>query len=370
MDCVRAQELISAAIDEPETASSPAFVAARTHCATCPSCRAFATAATTLWRSPAAKAPEGLVERILDAVNVEAEAKAARETAKAERDKARQDTQAAEAPNDDQQAETPPQLPTVLPFPVVPMVSRRRLSPNQLVWIGSVAAVLLVMFGVARLGLSLMQPPRQSTTQLAQAPSEGAAPTVADPDVATTPEADADTGRRAEKEVTADGTFGAALAVAPTPPYVTLGTHVYEEQAELAAMPRDTVSAGWVFTSRASDTPSNVAARVSKDASSLYLEATSTVVQYRAVTRLFAGKRFVLTSQAPLDRYGKWPALPARFSQPTSSDGAPTFQPSVMDDSGRQTYVPQGEQPADGFALAPDPSTNGNPNWTWWEPMP
>ena len=370
MDCVRAQEIISAAIDEPETAKSPVFVAARTHCATCPSCRAFATAATTLWRSPAVTAPEGLTERILDAVNVEAEAKAAREAAKAERDKVRLDTSAADSPNDDLQTETPSESPTVLPFPTVPVAPRRRISPNRLVWLGSAAAVLLVVFGVARLGLSLMQPAGGPTTQLAQAPSDGAAPTVAEPDVATAPEAEADTANRAEKQATAGGTFGAAVETARAPSYVTLGAHVYEQQAELPTMPRDTASAGWVFTSRASDSPSNVAARLSKDASSLYLETTSTVVQYRAVTRLFAGKRFVLTSEHPLEHYGQWPSLPSRFPTPTSGGGAPTFQVAGFDDGGRQTFVPAGDSPADGFALAPDPSANGNPNWSWWEPMP
>ncbi len=76
----------------------------------------------------------------------------------------------------------------------------------------------------------------------------------------------------------------------------------------------------------------------------------------------------------PIGSFGKWPLPPPGLPMPTQEDGSPVFKASVVDDHGQRIYVAEEGYPREGIAIAPNTSSNdpaaGNPNWTWWEPIP
>jgi hypothetical protein len=96
-------------------------------------------------------------------------------------------------------------------------------------------------------------------------------------------------------------------------------------------------------------------------------------LEFARVVRSLGRMEYGLVTGTPLQWYGQWPTLPARFTTPLSPDGSPTFVLAAKDDLGVDVYIPPSGRIADGFAVAPgtqptDPAA-GDPNWTWWEPL-
>lgn len=94
--------------------------------------------------------------------------------------------------------------------------------------------------------------------------------------------------------------------------------------------------------------------------------------EFDLVRRTSMGRQHALTI-APVSAFGQWPLPPSELPMPARDDGSPLFEEGAWDSHGQRTYVPTGEYPREGFAIAPGtPSTDpaaGNPNWTWWEPL-
>lgn len=362
MDCLRAQEIVSAAIGRPAEAT-PEFEAARAHCSTCVECRSFLQAVVTVHTAPAPAAPPHLMGNVMAAVAKEAEAAAAR-ARQAEEALARQaeasDDAAVSAARD--AAKNPDPLAGV-EIPLATVKPRRpRTTATWFAWAGGGIAALLLVFMVGKAGLGMLSPQ----------PAGSDAPASAESSQYGTKQAAEDGSQflyQDESAGTAMSADRATKAVSSTPAYVTLGTRVYEEARDAGNLPSGTSSAGFVFTGRATGgAAQNLQAYLGSDLTLLYVETSETVLEYRAVVRTVKGARYVLTSEGSLETYGIWPTMPPRFPVPTGTDGGPTFEPGGTDETGAEIFVLPGTDASAGFAMPPDKS-GGNPNWTWWSPL-
>ena len=91
------------------------------------------------------------------------------------------------------------------------------------------------------------------------------------------------------------------------------------------------------------------------------------------VTRRIDNDRYGLRSNE-LELYGQWPTLPAGIPDPLNDDGSPTFSATGADDGGVTTHPLTGTEALQGYAIAPGTAnvdaSVGNPEWTWWLPVP
>jgi len=331
MDCLKAQEILSDALDRD--VDGALLAEAREHCETCPDCARLLRSLALLSRSVAPTAPPELVERLIALGNEEAAS-------------IRTIAATTEAAPESAAAESP-----VVHF------APTRWTP-RLTAFASVAAVLLVALVATGISLGGLLSANRTATDTANTLMESGAPT-APPYLSGTDEA----GTAASKDA-------AAIAA---PPYVVLDGIVYALTGE-----RDIDSSGLVTATpviSALDTgtdPVSIAAfRIAGENGSIALQpAPGTYLGFSVVSRTFGGRRFILTSDS-VPAYGAWPGLPSRFAVPTSPDGSPTFSFFGKDDAGVLIYVPAGVAPTSGFAVAPgttsDDPAAGNPNWTWWQ---
>lgn len=231
-------------------------------------------------------------------------------------------------------------------------------------WVGVAAAVIIVA-GFAAVGgvRSILAPTAATRDSASLAKSESASDLLAGGAAVTAPEALA--GSAAEST----SVYSRAASTAEAN-YIAVDGVAYH-YIGIAEVPRsslttagstttslDTGAVARSYTVYATPTAGRVAV----------LSAAGTRV-FELVKRQFAGRTYVLASQS-LAGFGEWPDLPAGFTPPTTSDGAPTFVAATPDDLGVQTYSKPGTPIEDGFAVAsgtsPSDPALGNPNWTWW----
>lgn len=334
MECLKAQQLLSEAIDV--VTSDDVLAEARAHCAGCEECTRFVRSLERIASLPEPAAPADLVTRL---VAMGAEEATALRAIPAE-------TLADDAAVGDH---------TTAPVRFLPSWWAPRLSAYA-----AVAAVLLVALVATGIGLGGMLSPKEATVGTAEdtrMQTDGGAALSAAPAPDGTQEATKDVG------------YGAVA-----PPYVVIDGLVYAPTGPQTVDAATLVTATPVLTSlEASSDPISLPAytiTAAKGAAVLRL-GDGTYLGFSAVTRTFGGRTFVLTSGSLLTAYGQWPMLPTRFQPPTAPDGSPTFSFFGKDDVGALIYVPTGGQPTEGFAIAPgsepgDPAA-GNPNWTWWQ---
>lgn len=326
MDCLKAQDILSEAIDR--TVDSASLTDARAHCAGCTDCAAFERALDLMSRAGLPIAPQPLVDRIVTLGNIEAVL--LRATA----------------------AETGTAPAAV---PVVRLSRFRR--PQRLAAFASIAAVLLV--ALVAIGITLGGLDRSKRALTDTAGTSWNTEPLGAPDAATT-----------STEAYRDSASQSAA-----PPYVVLDGLVYAPVEVRTAQPSSFVTATPIVTALDTGTdPTPVPTfRIAGRNDAIVLESPpGTYLEFEAVSREFGRRRFMLTSDVDIAAYGAWPLPPRRFPVPTSSDGSPTFSFFAKDDSGVLIYVPRGGQPRNGFAVAPgtavDDPAAGNPNWTWWQP--
>jgi hypothetical protein len=333
MNCAEIQELLSVVADG---ASDDAVrgVEARTHCDTCPQCARFRGVICLSGQASAPAAPPDLVNSLVVLARDEA---------------ARLRAEGAEGP---------------IPLPLTGQTANRRVAwlPRLTAY---VAAAAVVVVSVTALSLSMGRLDGQKATEdTALAPEtalRGAAPT-------TTPE----NGASAEERAAADATARVAA-----PSYVTLDGRIFRLVGPATVAPSALTTAGVVASAFDTTGPTGAftAWYVRSDRTRIFVERTlGSLTSFEAVVRSFGAVPYQLVSGGALDAYGIWPSLPSRFAPPTEADGSPTFRYLGTDDLGSSVYVPAGGRIADGFAVAPgtapaDPAA-GNPNWTWWQPLP
>lgn len=344
MDCLRAQEIVSAAIRHPEESAAADFAEARAHCASCAECRAFLGAALSLDAARVPTAPAGLAERVIARVAQEEALTAARRTA-----------------NQATNAEKPSAEEAALPFPLTtPRPAKRRRVNAWVAWGGGIAAVLIVTVLVARAGLSTMRSPLP----------EGVTASVPSDDSSSYLQRKAAVDQTVEDTAGLVGGTGMSYGGSQmSASFITHSGRVFVETSQIASVPASASSAGKVTTALdGTGVPQERALYTAEDGATVYVDDDSRILEFHAVTRNLGGKRYVMTSDKTIERFGVWPTLPSRFTPPATEQGSPTFHLGPKDDEGLQTYVVPGRDASQGFAMAP--ADGGDPNWSWWEPMP
>lgn len=338
MECLKAQQLLSEAIDG-EVAEAD-LAEARAHCSECEECSRLMAAVERIAALPVPAAAPMLVDTLIalgaqEAVDVRASLADRIDT----------------APVADE---------------YLPAKSTTRFLPSwwepRLTALAAVAAVVVVGLVATGIGIGGMLTPKQATVSMSEDTNVeidgGGAMTAAPP---------------------TDGATGSTKAYADAsiaPPYVVIDGLVYSPTGQRQVEVSSLVTATPVLTAldTASDPVSLPAFRIGNTpGNAVLLMPDDTYLGFSAVTRAFGGRTFALASGSLLTAYGQWPVLPAQFQAPTAPDGSPTFSFFGKDDAGVLIYVPAGGQPTAGFAVAPgtgpsDPAA-GNPNWTWWQPL-
>lgn len=336
MDCLEAQEIISAALDG-ELIDASALQQARDHCLECPACEAFQRTQLAVQEAPLPEPADDLAERAIAA----AYAAAAQDASAGER-------------------------------PATGRGRRRRwLDRRATGWLAAAAAVLVVVAVVGSSGLfggfqSSSERTANSTSLESQkfSTDSGAA--------------DSSAGAPSES-ATADQNAAEAAGSAQkadAPDIITLGGVVYASAGTMAINPASLRESGSVMTSLAEKSAAERrVVYADGDVSRIYLAADSGSGQFLAferVTRTYAGVTYALTS-AEVTAFGIWPSLPADIPAPENADGSPAFTVAGKDDSGVVIYRLSSADVSAGIAIAPgtapDDLAGGNPNWTWWEPV-
>jgi len=351
--CLDAQRIVSETYDGAHV--DPAEIQrARIHCASCEHCAAFVSTLAAVRRLPDPSAPETVIESALAKVDEErrrldAEAAAAIQAA-AEREAAAKQADATEPePSTNGRAGAGP--------------LRRRLStlPSWAVYggyIAAAAAALLVAGIVAVQGAKFIAAPT----------SESAS----DQDVLYVAP---DSGTMTDDEETRS--FGAEMSgqTESSVAYVTVGEWVYEFTGAENSQPPSAEKIG--TTTSALDTssaPRTLDVLAFGDPEAVIVTDGEQFLLFELVTRGYRGNTYALQSRA-VTAFKQWPSLPERYPEPESDDGSPTFTRAGADADRVTIYTVEGMDPTrNGFAIAPgtppDDPAAGNPNWTWWAPLP
>jgi hypothetical protein len=362
MNCLEAQALVSAAHDG-EAVSESELTAARAHCAECEECTAFVEGLGWLDEMPVTPAPDGLVGRVLAAIEPLQAARAEALALEAEREEAA--SAASELPVPDEESAALEFMPIPERVPATGFASRFEWFQGPTKWasLGAVAALAatgLIAFVVVGVGT----PPGTSK-------DTAAAPTAGVTELSGAPSA-TDGGRGTNGSVA-----GAPQQQAPSqaPDYVLYKDYVYAPGALLADAASATPTIGSLTTAFASGGP--VTATVYRSPltdGSIVVKGPDGLRVYAPVIRMAASVRYQLTSGKPIERFGVWPVLPTRFPAPANADGTPSFVEAGTDSLSVKVYSATGRPVTEGFAVAPGTPTSdpagGNPNWTWWAPAP
>ncbi len=338
MECLKAQQLISEAIDA--AVPEDELAEARAHCVGCEECTRFVRLFERVGSLPTPSASADLIARLI-ALGAE-EAVVIRATP----------------------AEVIEESPA--PAEEITPTSPTHFLPSwwapRLTTFAAVAAVLLVALVATGIGLGGMLSPKQATDGVAEdtrMQTDGGAARAGAP-------------ATGDAQSTTETYSGKSFA----PPLVVIDGLVYAPTGPRTVDAATLVTATPVLTSldAASDPVSLPAYKIGNtNDTAVLLLGDGTYLGFSVVTRSFGGRTFALASGSMLTAYGQWPMLPARFQQPTAPDGSPTFSFFGKDDLGVQIYVPTGGQPTEGFAVAPGTSPDdpaaGSPNWTWWQPL-
>lgn len=344
MDCDEARRLLSGAQDrEPLHDATAASVAA--HCRSCPECARYDAQLGMLDELSSPKAPDELTDRVLALVALEAQADAQRRLTAAST--AALPAKGA-APATSEPASASGRFAAFL---------ERLSGPRLLVATGAVTMVAFALAGA--LALQMRGTPGTVDATYQEAARAGGAPAAAAP---TTP---------APKGLASSGE-----APGRAPDYVSWQGAVYAVAPSSPASGSALTTAGVLTSALGGATPVSLPVlRAGTGDTSIYIVAPGGVVsRCDPVTRLRKGVSFQLRAEQGLARFGLWPDLPANLTRPTSANGSPAFTPAGTDDAGVPIFVRIGDAADRGFAVAPgtsrgDPAA-GNPNWTWWAPVP
>jgi hypothetical protein len=345
-ECLRAQQVLSEASDGVAV-SADDLKNAKAHCAACDACLSYVSALAALKKAPAPTAPEGLADTVIAAVNEDAERIEAEKVAAA----------ALLAAQTEAAAPAPAQGEGAAPEEAASRPSIR--ADNWKSWApwAAAATVVLVIAGFAVMRGASFIAGNDGSDTVEVAPSTGAAPPY---EVESAEPAD----EEAPTSVTQEGAEDAA--------YIQFGSRAYRYERTTGA-PSTLTTAGVVVTALDTDEPAEqYTAFEGSTQGTILLQDGSRYLEFELVRRTGQGTEYAMVV-GPIDSFGQWPLPPSGLPMPTQPDGSPIFGAGPTDDQGQRMYLPEGDYPRDGIAIAPgtperDPAA-GNPNWTWWEPI-
>lgn len=351
MDCIQAQEIISAAL-ENAVPNTEAIDVAKAHCRTCTECNAFVKTLVAIKNSPTPEPPAGLDERIMAAVV-------------AERDRQERETSALAEASAERDLPPTAVMPAARPvadvvdIPPNPRVSvRGGLGGRRglVAWVAA-AAVVLVAAGVGSvLGIRAMfgGNAAREMTVLESTGDSGATGT----------------------EQTAPQDQAADTLMAPAPEngrtssgaFIVVDGNVYRAAGTDATVSEDSLNrVGSTTTSLISGAiPRDEPVLGAGDPARVFIASgNDAMLAFDRVTTSFEGRTYVLQSD-DIPEYGSLATLPDGVSQPTSSDGFPAFE--ATGDGATGVYVRRGQTAAEGIAFPPGTKPDVSTGWTWWEP--
>lgn len=351
--CLDAQRIVSETYDGAHV--DPAEIQrARIHCSSCGQCAAFVSTLAAVRRLPDPRAPETVIESTLAKVDEErrrldAEAAAAAQAAAEQEAAARQADETASEPSKNGRAATGR--------------LRQRLStlPSWAVYGGyaAAAAAALIVAGIVAV---------QGAKYIATPTTESAS----DQDVIyVAPDSGATGDAEDTRSFGAETTGQAESSVA----YITVGEWVYEFTGVEDSQPPSAEKIG--TTTSALDTssaPRTLDVLAFGDPEAVLVTDGERFLRFELVTRGYRGSAYAMQSRA-VSAFDQWPSLPERYPEPELEDGSPTFTRAGADANRVTIYTVEGMDPIrNGFAIAPDTPPDdpaaGNPNWTWWAPLP
>lgn len=353
MDCFKAQELISAALDN-EVDDSDELELAKDHCRLCPECASYVRALVHVRRAPTPEPPADLTERIMAAVRAQPQPSTTPgETIDA------LTTQSASVPTD-----LPDTNDSVSASAVLERLWERLTDPRNrravVAW-SATAAVVLVATGIGAVaGVRMILGPRPTDPG-----------TIITYDAATLTETEPTTTDRSAT-TTPEPTSGQAssLAIAPPGGYITVDGVVYRSTGVDGSVTRGALTpSGVVDTALDTDaTPRRRTVYGRGDPARLFVENDNgELIGFDRVTTTFGGNTYVLRS-APIPSFSDPVTLPRDVPEPASEDGRPVFEP-VDPDLQPPVYVRVGSDPSAGIALPPGARPDVSTGWTFWTPV-
>ena len=359
MDCLRAQQIVSDALDSIET-DPEELAEAKSHCRECARCGAFVRAQLAVRDAGLPAPPEDLPDRVMARIRIEAAAK----SPSAEPEVAAPGTPRSIAGSDPRPAEA-----DVAPARSWTELAQRAWDPRNrralIAW-GSAAAVLFIAAGIGAIaGVRTILVPQRATETTVMGTINGdasgdygaaeSAPGTARDQAATTEQLQTGAASSASSFITVDGTV-----------YRLIGPAAEVDEAALSRVGSTTTSLDSGGRELTYDVMSP------EDPGRVFLEQERDEwLSFERVTRTYAGRLYVLRS-ADIPSFGEWPTLPDGIDEPSSIDGSPTFEPEGTDDAGTAIYRLRGSTADRGIALGPNPPAGdplaGAPLWSWWEP--
>jgi len=352
MECLRAQELISDALDRVPVDPTE-LIDAKDHCRGCADCSAFVRALVAVQRAPLPEPPADLADRVMEAVRAESALAAAAAPAPASGEVP--GVSAGRADSVIARDDLSERLPDAAPISLERLSTRLRDPRHRRVlvtWVSAAAAVFILAGYVAITGVRSILVPQTAEVTMSS-------PTASGPTAESGPAPQ-------DKAADMSGATGQSAAAA----YIVLNGTAYVGRGEDSSVDAATLTdAGTVTTALDSGTaPVSHTVLVGPDPARAYIRLDDgRVLAFERVTRAYRGRNYALQS-ADIASFGIWPTLPPDIAEPTAEDGSPTFTAEESDPSGVVIYRKAGGSVDEGFALEPN-SDAGNPNWTWWTPI-
>ena len=347
----QAQQILSEAHDDPASVETAKLAAARKHAERCPRCKAFQAGLERIEAADRAeRAPAGLAERIVAA--------------------------ATSANSAGPAGVKPVDAPTSL----AGRSHRVRARIPRLAWGLAAAAAVAAIFVGARLAVtsgvagrspSLTAAAPESAPSVAgstdPAQKSDAVPGAQEPLYAPSPNAHPSAAGRAS----ASGFVPSPFTALPVPVLLSFDGDVWGFSGWLVGTsPTLLVKVGTVRASLGGSggpVPRAIYERVG-DTSERYIVWSSDDYQiYRPLSRVISGRRYRMTTAAPVRDWGVWPVWPRTAgTYPTSAAGLQSFG---IDQYGAPAFAQPGIPVSKGLALPPDvggAAPNPVPKWTWW----
>ncbi len=353
MDCFKAQELISAALDN-EVDDADELELAKDHCRLCPECASYVRALVHVRRAPAPEPPTDLTERIMAAVRAQARSSATPgETIDA------LTTQSTSGPADVSDAHDSVSASTVFER-LLERLTDPRNRRAVVAW-SATAAVVLVATGVGAVtGVRMILGPRPTDPG-----------TMITYDAATLAQTEpTETNRSAAATPEPTSAQAGSLAISSPGGYITVDGVVYRSTGVDGSVTRgDLTPSGVVDT--ALDTgaaPQRRTVYGRGDPARVFVENDNgELIGFDRVTTTFGGNTYVLRS-GPIPSFSDPVTLPREVPEPASEDGRPVFEP-VDPDLQPPVYVKVGSDPSAGIALPPGARSDVSTGWTFWTPV-
>ncbi|MDZ4168868.1 MAG: hypothetical protein U1E26_04330 [Coriobacteriia bacterium] len=342
MECLEAQQIVSEALDS-EWTDTGSLERAKDHCRGCLECAAYVRALVEVRSAPTPEPPADLADRIMTTVRLQA---------------ARADLPADVVP-------FPAGLPDRTPASDGAALWARLSDPRHrkavVAWTTAAAMIFVAAgFGAVAGMRSIMAEPSTDGITVLESTYDAGYDDQKDQSAAGT----------AATSPTADAVPGVPQAVGSVSTgFIVVDGVVYRSTGVDSSVTRGSLTQqGSART--ALDTGRSATSRTlfgAGEPSRLFIQLEDqSMLGFDRVTTTFQGRTYVLRS-GPITAFGERVTLPSGITEPSSSDGSPTFK--LFDEEIQPpVYVRTAGSATEGIALPPNTQPDLGDAWTWWTP--